>query len=69
MDIFWDCDLYEEEQALLGLERGYNLYSQNLMRSLGKKEGEAEGFKELLSKAQSALKQSEDAVNVSLIFP
>ncbi|XP_021357283.1 myomegalin-like isoform X3 [Mizuhopecten yessoensis] len=37
---------------------------EKLMRSLGRKEGELEGFKDLLSKAQNALQQSEDAVEV-----
>ena len=42
------------------------LFSQNLLKTLGKKEGELEGFKELLNKAEGALRQSEDAVKVSL---
>ena len=43
-----------------------DLFSQNLLKTLGKKEGELEGFKELLNKAEGALRQSEDAVKVSL---
>jgi hypothetical protein len=35
------------------------------MRTLGKKEGELESFRDLLTKAENALKQSEDAVDVS----
>lgn len=62
----WEKVLREEERTLLGLEDDYVLYSQNLMRSLGRKEGELEGFKDLLDKAQNALQQSEDAVEVSL---
>ncbi|XP_062594828.1 golgin subfamily A member 4-like [Saccostrea cucullata] len=35
---------------------------ENLLKTLGRKEGELEGFKELLNKAETALRQSEDAV-------
>lgn len=43
----------------------YDMYPQKLMRTLGKKEGELESFKDLLTKAENALIQSEDAVDVS----
>ncbi|CAG2199198.1 CDK5RAP2 [Mytilus edulis] len=41
----------------------YDMYPQKLMRTLGKKEGELESFKDLLTKAENALIQSEDAVD------
>lgn len=41
-----------------------DVFPQNLLKNLGKKEGELEGFKELLNKAETALRQSEDAVQV-----
>lgn len=46
----------------------YDLYPQKLMRTLGKKEGELESFRDLLTKAENALKQSEDAVDVSTYY-
>ena len=51
--------------SLLFEDRFYDLYPQKLMRTLGKKEGELESFRDLLTKAENALKQSEDAVDVS----
>ena len=38
---------------------------QNLIKSLGKKEGELEGFQDQLRKAMDALNKSEEAVEVS----
>ena len=40
-------------------------FVQRLVRSLGKKEGELEGFKDLLKRAEESLTQSEAAVEVS----
>lgn len=45
-----------------------DVFPQNLLKNLGKKEGELEGFKELLNKAETALRQSEDAVQVRSII-
>lgn len=45
-----------------------DVFPQNLLKNLGKKEGELEGFKELLNKAETALRQSEDAVQVGSII-
>ena len=41
-------------------------FIQRLVRSLGRKEGELEGFKDLLKRAEESLSQSETAVEVSL---
>ncbi|KAJ8300735.1 hypothetical protein KUTeg_022254 [Tegillarca granosa] len=62
LESLWEAELWQEELVLDGLEEDCFLYSQNLMKNLGKKEGELEGFKELLSKAESALTESEAAV-------
>lgn len=53
------------EKRQLNGNNSNNLSSQKLMRTLGKKEGELEGFRDLLTKAENALRQSEDAVDVS----
>ncbi|KAK3087158.1 hypothetical protein FSP39_002455 [Pinctada imbricata] len=60
----WDSDLWEEELVLDDINNSYDddIYCQKLLKSLGKKEGEVEGFKELLHKAESALQASEGAV-------
>lgn len=65
LESLWEAELWQEELVLDGLEEDCFLYSQNLMKNLGKKEGELEGFKDLLSKAESALTESEAAVEVS----
>lgn len=45
-----------------------DVFLQNLLKNLGKKEGELEGFKELLNKAEIVLWQSEDVVQVGFII-
>jgi hypothetical protein len=61
----WTMELLEERMTLDKLTSDCDDFSpQNLLRTLGKKEGELEGFKELLNKAETALRQSEDAVQV-----
>lgn len=61
----WTMELLEERLTLEKLSSDCADFSpQNLLRTLGKKEGELEGFKELLNKAETALRQSEDAVQV-----
>lgn len=43
-------------------------FIQRLVRSLGKKEGELEGFKDLLKRAEESLTQSETAVEVMIVY-
>lgn len=76
----WSMELIEERLALEKLTedcRGGSqrltdycddVFPQNLLKNLGKKEGELEGFKELLNKAETALRQSEDAVQVGSVI-
>lgn len=45
-----------------------DVFLQNLLKNLGKKEGELEGFKELLNKVEIVLWQSEDVVQVGFII-
>ncbi|XP_063423940.1 myomegalin-like isoform X6 [Mytilus trossulus] len=59
--------LEDKEGELKALQKEYQDMklgkSKKLMRTLGKKEGELESFKDLLTKAENALIQSEDAVD------
>ena len=60
----FDSDTSRADLGADNASESFVLFVQRLVKTLGKKEGELEGFKDLLKRAEESLSQSESAVEV-----
>ena len=60
----FDSEALERANVREDDSESFVLFVQRLVKTLGKKEGELEGFKDLLKRAEDSLSQSESAVEV-----